>query len=363
MHVAFIDIAAAYDAATPETQALGGTQAAACHLAAELAKAGTGVTLINQSRAAGEKLGVRHLPPEALDDPASLKNFSHLVLNGRWTPKLLRGLKERTEAPLIGWMHEACFQTPYVEPCPEFSGLVFVSRWQQKLNAPLTPPRAKSAVIGHGVAPYFHDVSPHKETREALTAVYAGSSKRGLFFLPAILPALHEAFPALRFEIYSDGVMGQDPAQNEALRRQFDSVPGLVHFGAAGQKELARRFAGAGILLSPNTYPESFCICLAEAMRAGLLCIATARAALPETAGGFASLMPVAAPDDPGWLPQGLEPAAFAVHATSVIKGWLRLPPEEREARRAAQTAYAQTQFNWSKRAKDWTAFLAGIAG
>jgi glycosyltransferase involved in cell wall biosynthesis len=360
LSLAFIDIATAYNALTPYAQALGGTQAAVCYLGAELTKIGVRVTLINQNRDAGEKLGVQSLPPEALDNDATLKNFSHLILNGRWTEKLVRSLKARTSAPLIGYMHESCFQDPYILPCAEFSGFVFVSDWQKNLNAPRLPPQAKSAVIPNGMAPAFQALTRKKQEKN-FTAIYAGSSKRGLLFLPEIIPLLHQAHPDLRFEIYNDGVIGLDEKENENFRAKLKALPAVTHIGAVDQNMLAERLARASFLLSPNTYPETFCIVLAEALRAGLFCIATERAALPGTVGGFAALMKVEGKDDPNWLPHGLNAQAFAAFAAQEITRWMEKTEAEKERHLAAQMAFAQANYDWKKHAKNWQAFLSGL--
>jgi glycosyltransferase involved in cell wall biosynthesis len=357
LSIAFIDIATAYNAATPYAQALGGTQAAVCYLSAELAKAGARVTLINQNRTAGEKLGVHHLPPEALDDDKILGNFSHLVLNGRWTDKLTRSLKKRASAPLIGYMHEACFQDPYILPCTEFSGFVFVSDWQRNLNLPRVPEQAKTEVIPNGIAPAFRALEGEKQARD-FTAIYAGSSKRGLLFLPEIIPLLHRAHPGLRFEIYNDGVIGTDEKANEDFRARLKVLPAISHVGAVDQDTLAERMARGTFLLSPNTYPETFCIVLAEAMSAGLFCITTARAALPDTAGGFAPLMEVEGKDDPTWLAQGLNPEDFADFAAQEITRWMEKPEAEKDRHRQAQAAFARTRYDWKQHAKRWQIFL-----
>src|ERR1043166_8237244 len=191
MRIAFIDIAAAYHAASPAEAALGGTQSAVCYLAVELAKKGVSVTLINQRRGEDVHLDVAHAPPERLDQPDFLKTFDAIIIVGRWTIKLATGFRQRArrDAPLIGWMHEASFQIPYAVPAPEFSAFIFVSQWQQRLNAPVMPPHAKSQVIGNAIAPAFHGLFEKSAAiRTAKTtppvAAYSGSSKRGLLYLP-----------------------------------------------------------------------------------------------------------------------------------------------------------------------------------
>ena len=168
-HFAFIDIAASYTGASPLSEALGGTQAAVCHLASALVKKGAQVTLINQNRSAGIFAGICSLPPEKLDDAQSLADVDVLVINGRWTKKLVETLRSKINAravaptsnteggaermaKMIGWMHEACFNDPWILPLPEFDGFVFVSNWQKKINTPLVPPPPKVPVLSNSIA-------------------------------------------------------------------------------------------------------------------------------------------------------------------------------------------------------------------
>lgn len=358
MHFAFVDIASSYRADTPYKEALGGTQAAACYLAIALVKAGHKASLINQERMGGKAYGVESLPPEALNSDEALKCIDVLVFNGRWSGRMVDSLKRRTQAHMIAYMHEAVFGDAYVQPHPAFSDIVFVSAWQKKMNADKTPPEIKAHVIANGVAPFFHELAGAATARDPVL-VYAGSSKRGLLDLPSVLPAIHRRFPQLKFAIYSDCVVSREQIDCDNFKFQLRGLPNVVHVGPVNQQELARAMARAQFFLSPNNYPETFCIALAEAMRAGCHAIITNRAALPETAAGFASLVPVQDPDNPQWLRLGLDLNFFANSAIAAIHNWLALPEATRAERIDKQCAYVDAHYNWAKAAQAWLA-LAG---
>ncbi len=358
MHIAFIDIAASYNANTPSERALGGTQSAVCYLAPELVKTGMKVSLINQFQETGDFLGVTSQPPACLDDNAALQQIDLFVFNGRWSAKMVQTLRKRTKAPFVGWMHEALFDDSFIQPLPEFAGFTFVSEWQKRVNAARLLPTIKNAVIANGIAPAFH-TSPAAMPALPLRAIYSGSSKRGLLDLPAILPALHARFPDLRFDIYSDCVVANDMDVNANFRAQLLAIPNCDHVGAVPQGELAQRLQQSHIFLSPNAYPETFCIALAESMAAGLLPIITARAALPETAAGFAALAPAAEPDHPHWQPAGLNRAAFIATAIAAIEAMQN--DAGYAEKRARQMAYATSHYSWQKHAGSWIEFLSGL--
>jgi glycosyltransferase involved in cell wall biosynthesis len=353
MHLAFIDIAAAYTAETPDQQPLGGSQSAACYLAAALVKKGHRATLINQNRTPLTAHGIEHLPPEHLDNDETLAGFDAIIMNGRWTEKLVRGIAERAKAPLIGWMHEAVFDTHHVVPAKEFSAFVFVSPWQEKINAELMPKEAQGAVIPNGIAPEFHTLGGTSRSAPPVV-LYAGSSKRGLLDLPTIIPAILGQHPALRFEIYSDCVVSRDEAECNNFKAELAALPHVDWVGAVSQKELPGRLAKATFFISPNTYPETFCIALAEAMAAGLKCIVTARAALPETASGYATLVTVDEPNATTWLRDGLDKEFFAKKTVGAIRSWQALPSSDQTAFREKQAKFAVAQYNWENHADLW---------
>ncbi len=371
-HFAFIDIAANYTGDSPMREALGGTQAAVCHLASALVKKSAKVTLINQNRQAGEFAGIHSLPPEKLDDAQSLSDVDVLVLNGRWTKKLVETLKKKTSAQavvgtterrapkIIAWMHEASFNDPWILPLPEFDGFVFVSEWQKNINASLVPPSAKATVISNGIAPAFHSlfnneaILPVKMSLGQPVLIYMGSSKRGLFYLPQILPQLKQQIPELSFEIYSDCNIDNDETAKNQMRQTLLAINGVTHVGAVSQHELPQRLKRASFFISPNTYPETFCICLAEAMAAGCTPIITARAALPETAHGFGAKFPVPLADSVNYEKDALDIAGFTDLTLQMFRARQAQNPADVETYLARQIDFVNTHYNWDVHADSW---------
>lgn len=353
MKIAFIDIAASYHAGTPYLAPLGGTQSAVCYLSAALVRRGYEVSLINQNREETTHEGVNTIAPERLDEEGFLEKCDALVFNGRFTEKLVTSLRKRTTAPFIMWMHEAAFNDPWILPLPAFSHIVFVSTWQQRMNAALLNPQQKSHVIPHGISPAFmahHGAAPLWTKQDAARCVYIGGSKRGLFFLPEIIQAVRRIYPHVTFEIYSDGVVSFDEKENEENRKKFAALDGVTHMGAVAQNVLAHRLARAHYCISPNPYPETFCISLAEAMAAGLCCLTTARAALPETGAGFTHLVPIQNPDDHNYAPDHMDGPAF----TTAFLKLLADPHVHNSEKALKQSAYAREHYQWDRAADLW---------
>lgn len=361
MHLAFVDLAYDYTADRPDAPApLGGTTSAVCFLARALRDAGHEATLFNKVWQAATAHGIRSLPLEQLTAERANSAYDAFIFCGRWTEWLVQHVAEGARVPLIAWMHESQFKPPLMPALPEFAGVVFVSDWQHRVNQAALLPAQSAAVIHNAMNPLAASMfAPDASITAAKqpVAVYAGSTPRGVLHLPAIWPPLHEAFPDLRLQIFCNPAIGTDAAQNAALAAQLRAMPGVEHLGMAGQPELLAHLRDASFFLAPNPYPETSCIALIEAMAAGLCCIATARAALPETAQGFAALVPIVAADDPELFTQPLDHAAFVATARSIIAAWLAAPAAW-EARLQTQRDHFLQHFQWRQRVAAWLEFV-----
>lgn len=364
MHLAFVDPAYGYTADRPDAPApLGGTTSAVCFLARALSAAGHTATLFNKVQQEAAAHGVRSLPLEQLTAERASSAYDAFIFCGRWTEWLVQHVAEGARVPLITWMHESRFAPPLVPVLPQFSGVVFVSDWQHRGNQFALLPRQRATVIRNAVNPLAVTLfAPHETitTPKLPVAVYVGSTPRGVLHLPAIWPPLHAAFPDLRLRIFCNPAIGQDAAQNAALAAQLRAMPGVEHLGMVGQPELLKNLRAASFFLAPNPYPETSCIALMEALAAGLNCIVTARGALPETAQGYATLVPIAAADDLELFTQPLDHAAFVSAAHGVIADRLAAPASWETQLQAQRRQFLQ-HYVWSERVQDWIDWVASL--
>jgi len=362
MHLAFVDLASDYTVDRPDDSApLGGTTSAVCFLSRVLREAGHDATLFNKVRQEATVSGVRSQPLERLTEERANPAYDAFIFCGRWTEWLVQHVAEGARAPLIAWMHESRFAPPLVPALPEFHNVVFVSDWQRRVNQSSLLPKQRVAVIRNAINPlsvklFTPDASITAAKRPL--AVYIGSTPRGVLHLPAIWPQLHGMFPNLRLRIFCNPAIRTDAAQNATLAAQLRAMPGVEHLGMVGQPELMENLAQASFFLAPNPYPETSCIALMEALAAGLCCIVTARAALPETAQGFATLVPIAAADDPELFVQPVDHAAFVAAARTVIADRLATPAAWEERLQAQRRHFLQ-QNQWHQRVTAWIEFVS----
>lgn len=348
MKIAFIDPTRAYAADAPWQGPLGGTQSATCYLAIELARQGHTVALYNHIDPPREARGVTAYPwMQLYDGDAAL--YDALVLVGRWTAQMVEELA-RFGRPLIGWMHEAAFHPEIIVPHPQLTGLVFVSQWQQRVNAPETPADLPTYVIENAISP-FAEAQPATE-KDPTLAIFAGDAARGLIPLLEIWPRLQALQPDLTLEVYSGLTISRRDDINAAFATAVQQLPGLKHVGKVGQQELAVAMARATWHLSPNPYPETSCITLLEALALGCRSVVTARAALPESAHGFATVAAMADGDNhrENNVPVSVDNFVIAFEQAQATTPDL-----------AAQQAHFRMHHSWAVIAATWAELLSRV--
>lgn len=367
MHLAFVDIASAYGADRPDEDApLGGTTSAVCFLAREMVKAGIGCTFFNKVSDVRESFGIRALPLQTLIDERFNPVYSAFVFCGRWVDWVVRLIAEATRAPLIAWMHESQFGAEFVPALEDFRGIAFVSEWQKRINQSLVYPLCRQAVIRNAMNPVFEHLFASDESLLAAKQgpapilVYAGATPRGALHMPGIIESLRPKMRDFSVEIYSSCAPSRDSSENEACLARMRSLPHVSHAGMVGQAELAQRMKRASIMAMPNPWPETSCIAMIEAMAAGLIVVASNRAALPETSAGFARHIAVDDADHPFRFDMRMPYEAFA---DAIVREWEERvrDPEAMERRLRAQIEAVTAHYQWRQRVAPWREFVNSL--
>ena len=122
---------------------------------------------------------------------------------------------------------------------------------------------------------------------------------------------------------------------------------------AVAQPALATALRRATMLAYPNTFAETSCIAVMEAMAAGCTVVTSDLGVLPETGAGFIDLTPPIA------HPQA-HADAFADRVIQLLAA-RQADPAGTEAHLQAQVAYIVGENNWPRRAEQWTAWLSEL--
>jgi len=363
MKFGFIDIVYAYTADRPEqNEPLGGTTSAICFLARALTTQGIECTFFNRINTPKVCHGIQSLPLSSLSDVSLYSDYSCFIFCGRWMNDIVQWVRVNTSVPLIAWMHESIFTPPLTTALDAFDAVVFVSHWQQSINQKEIRPHWQQHVIHNAMNPLAAELILSRETRSRKKTkppclLYAGSFARGAFHIAPILDRLRSYNSDFTIDVFCSttpsGHEKSDQDYIEWLRRQQN----VTHVGLVGQTQLMHLMEQASIMVAPNPWPETSCIAMIEAMATGLKVISTNRAALPETASGFATLIEIDDPDNPHRFDAPINYEIFAQKIASVLDV-LKTDPISFEDEQNQQTKYFLNNYQWYQRVDTWVNFI-----
>jgi glycosyltransferase involved in cell wall biosynthesis len=229
-----------------------------------------------------------------------------------------------------------------------------VSQWQADAYASsFGMPPERISVMRNAVSPPFQALErrhpPFFRTGAPPVLAYTSTPFRGLVVLLTAFPAIRAAVPECRLRVYSSmGVYQVNDAADD-YRVLYDlarALPGSEYLGSLPQSALAEALAEADILAYPNTFAETSCISVMEAMAAGCLVVTSKLGALPETTAGFGILMDALS-----------DVVAMTREFTKVLVSVIRMArekPDQFEDGLRRQQLHARTAYSWARRAEEW---------
>lgn len=367
MKIAFIDFMNwDYKVEVAYQIALGGSQSALCYLAEALAKQGHEVFLLNRTLEPGMSLGVSCLPLETVPHQLLRSLDALIMLNYVGQGRHLRELIG-DQTRLVLWTGHDRDQLDVQElHNPEerdvYDGFALVSEWQrdrfhEKFGINLT----RTRVLRNAIAPTFSELFPNDtpilaQKSHPPVLAYTSTPFRGLNILLEVFPRIRQAVPGTILKVFSSMKVyhlteAEDNSLHGELYRQCQETPGVEYIGAIPQPELARQLRSVMVLAYPNTFPETSCIAVMEAMASGCSIVSSDLGALPETTAGFARLIPIT--DD--WE---VYKDRFVVETVEVLKNCHPTYSESAETHLRRQVNYVKSEYIWSVRAQEWIQWL-----
>jgi len=170
-----------------------------------------------------------------------------------------------------------------------FDKLVFVSHWQQQMyNAYLGVPFSAGTVLKNAIEPFVDD---ERKPDDKIRLMYFSTPHRGL-------ELLYHAYDNYLYKKYGDKIelnvfssfnlYGWEARDKpyEPLFEKLRQHPGINYSKAVSNEVIRDELKRSHILAYPSIWQETSCLVLIEAMCAGLTCVHSSLAALPETALG-----------------------------------------------------------------------------
>lgn len=373
MHIAFLDFTGIdYTAASPDQIPLGGSQSALCRLSVELVRRGHRVDLLNWTSNPGKHLGVRCLHRSVLTTEffRSPAPDVVIILNGSGLGRQLRDHYLDPRTPLVLWTQQATDQPDALSlknaaERSAYSAFAFVSEWQRdQYVRDIGVDPSIAVTLRNAPAPAFQQLFTADESildAKPWPPVFAYTSTpfRGLEVLVQVFPYIREAFPGTKLKVFSDMRVYQSSAEQEAkdfgsLYDRCRATEGIEYVGTLPQPELAKELRLATALAYPNTFSETSCIAVMEALAAGCWVVSRELGALPETCSGFGTLTPAG-------LPFEKFVARFAGDLANVIRSFGRENRTDLEQRLRQQVNHFSNEVSWPARAAEWENWLATL--
>lgn len=367
MKIAFIDLALwDYSIESVKEMPLGGSQSALCYLAINFAQLGHDVFLLNGIEYPTISCGIGCLPISSVSTKFWNKLDFIIVLNCADCGKEFRVLCG-TQTQLVLWSGHAEDQ-PAIQGLLEeeernaYDSFVLISEWQKssylkKFN--LNP--NKIVIFRNSIGEKFENFfDSHDSIVDAkhgpLTLAYTSTPFRGLELLLDIFPKIRSHHPDVKLKIFSSMKVYQvssseDEAEYGPIYERFRQMEGVEYIGSIPQAELAEELKKVAILAYPNTFPETSCIAVMEAMASGCYVISSELGALPETMAAFGSLIS---------LESGIEAykEEFVKITVDILSKLKSNSKTELENQLRKQVKFCNEEYTWKLRAHQWLQFL-----
>jgi len=216
--------------------------------------------------------------------PEELLNEAQII------PSRVRDLKE--DKIRILWQHDLPGD-PESEHLKDrgwekFHKIVFVSNWQmQKYLDRYDIPWEKCIVLQNAITPIpNHD----KPDDGIIRLIYTPTPHRGLQILVPVFERLAEQYDNIELDVYSSFELYGWKERDQPYESLFELCrqhPKINYHGSVSNEEIRAALMRADIFAYPSIWPETSCLCLLEAMSAGLTCVHSNYGALSETASNW----------------------------------------------------------------------------
>lgn len=262
--------------------------------------------------------------------------------------------------PRILWLHDLTVDASHVlrnKGWEKFQMLVFVSYWQRDLFIrQFDIPYSKCIVIPNAIKTFQEEIV---KPTDAVNLIYHTTPHRGLNLLLPVVDNLAKKYPMLHLDVYSSfnayGSFGAGrDAQYKVLFDQIETHPQMTYHGFQPNDVVREALKKAHIFSYPNTWLETSCMALMEAMSAECICVHPSFGALPETSGKY-TMMYEYTEDERAHMARFHQVLDIAIE--SVLEG-----SEIMDYRRKAARGFIDVNNNWDMVQNYWVGLLEKVS-
>jgi len=282
-----------YDLDTPYNSPLGGTQSAICYLLDELTLTNEHkLYLFSRNPSAGKE--IRNVKMYDIKDMELIGEIKPDIIIVCAFPDNAVNLKIKFNCPVILWSQNDYDQFPIHKILKEkhvrdfIDCFMFVSEWQmfRMINYYDIPIR-KCCVLRNGIGKMFEKYLDMDIKKEKNSMIYSSTPFRGLVHHLQIIPEVKKEFPDCKLYVYSSMNTYQSKEdQYKEIYEGLKKTDGIIYSECISQTELAEKTSKMEFLSYPNTFPETSCITVLQAMACGCIIVSSDTGALYETTNG-----------------------------------------------------------------------------
>ena len=236
-----------------------------------------------------------------------------------------------------------------------FDKLVFVSHWQkQQFQNYLGVPPSASVVLKNAIAP----IEEHEKPTDKIRLMYYSTPHRGLDILYAAFVPLAKEFPNLELNVFSSFDLYAWPERDEQHKELFKKLedhPQINYSKSVSNDQIREELKRNHILAYPSNWQETSCLVLIEAMSAGLTCVHSSLAALPETSLSLTVMYDYHEdPNTHAMIFYNNLRRAIMIHSDSKLMA-------QHSNNLAVQKSIADVVYSWDNRAVQWESLMHSI--
>lgn len=271
-------------------------------------------------------------------------------------------IKKSNHQYKILWAHHAYDQPVFLNfDHTTVDHIVSPSQWNKiQLVKYLNVPEYKITVIPNGVA----DIFTHSN-QKLKTMIFTSIPYKGLEVLAKVIPLIQQVHPDTKFKIFSSmSLYGPLNDPFIELYEHLKTLPNVEYSPVIDREELVQHYQESAFFIHPNTWEETFCVSMTEAMRCGAYPIITNIGALAEVAGEKnATVVPIEGENtSKGWKVTDNFIHQFANACCLALDYYENKPKFYQEVSKIISD-YVTEKYDWKNIAKQWEDLVSNIQG